>query len=284
MEVRCPKCRLKFEVTATAGMKELLCVCPRCGNPFTYKVPADREQEDVPVAQTTATPDAQPVDAGPSSQVQEPTLPPGWKNPTPFTPSPNQAGPIPPPYQPRSTQHSSLEEGKRQASQIPPSSFGVEERKPVSQRKNSGCCLKGCLIAAFVVLALLFFAFKSCDSDVVYHGNGHVDSEEQDTTQQLGREIDQLSEDDFTKVHDEKAPDWIQGTWVVETDYGDITVKIHGKHISETSANKTIHGSYYYENQQLNCDYGDGSFFIYKVDVDGKRIDAGDGMYMHKVN
>ena len=132
--------------------------------------------------------------------------------------------------------------------------------------------------------SLMVFAFKGCDNDTVYHGNGNVDSEGQDTTHQLGTEIDRLSEDDFVKVHDEKTPDWIQGTWVVETDYGDITVKIRGKHISETSADKTIHGTYYYENQQLNCDYGDGSFFIYKVDVDGKRIDAGDGMYMHKVN
>lgn len=284
MEVRCPKCRLKFEVTATAGMKELLCVCPRCGNPFTYKVPADREQEGVLVDQAPSTADVRPVDTGSSAQVQEPTPPPAWESPTPVKPSSTQAGPIPPPYHPRSIQHVSREEGKERMGQIPPSSFGVKGSRAVSQRKNRGCCLKGCLIAALVVLALMVFAFKGCDNDTVYHGNGNVDSEGQDTTHQLGTEIDRLSEDDFVKVHDEKTPDWIQGTWVVETDYGDITVKIRGKHISETSADKTIHGTYYYENQQLNCDYGDGSFFIYKVDVDGKRIDAGDGMYMHKVN
>lgn len=36
MKVKCPKCRLRFEVPTDKGITEVQCYCPRCGTPFTY--------------------------------------------------------------------------------------------------------------------------------------------------------------------------------------------------------------------------------------------------------
>ena len=40
MEIKCPKCRYKFEETIAPGINEKACVCPRCGTPFIYKAEA----------------------------------------------------------------------------------------------------------------------------------------------------------------------------------------------------------------------------------------------------
>ena len=45
MIVKCPKCRLRFEMPVTHGIKELSCVCERCGTPFTYEIP-EEDHED----------------------------------------------------------------------------------------------------------------------------------------------------------------------------------------------------------------------------------------------
>ena len=42
MEIRCPKCKYKFEEEIAPGILEKACVCPRCGTPFIYNV----ENED----------------------------------------------------------------------------------------------------------------------------------------------------------------------------------------------------------------------------------------------
>ena len=45
MIVKCPKCRFKYETPVAPGVKELSCVCSRCGFPFTYAVPEDVQNE-----------------------------------------------------------------------------------------------------------------------------------------------------------------------------------------------------------------------------------------------
>lgn len=41
MEIKCPKCRYKFEETIAPGINEKACVCPRCGTPFIFKAETD---------------------------------------------------------------------------------------------------------------------------------------------------------------------------------------------------------------------------------------------------
>lgn len=46
MKVKCPKCRLRFEVPITHGVKELSCVCERCGTPFTYEILEENDEDN----------------------------------------------------------------------------------------------------------------------------------------------------------------------------------------------------------------------------------------------
>ena len=43
MEIKCPKCRFRFEVDCPQGVRTLSCVCPRCGTPFAHELPTDDE-------------------------------------------------------------------------------------------------------------------------------------------------------------------------------------------------------------------------------------------------
>lgn len=38
MKVKCPKCRLRYDVPTPKGITEVQCYCPRCGTPFTYSI------------------------------------------------------------------------------------------------------------------------------------------------------------------------------------------------------------------------------------------------------
>ena len=47
MQVKCPKCRLRYETNIPFGMTEVSCVCPRCGTPFTHLVDSQQEEDSV---------------------------------------------------------------------------------------------------------------------------------------------------------------------------------------------------------------------------------------------
>lgn len=38
MEVKCPKCRYRYDTPVASGENEVACVCPRCGVPFTLSM------------------------------------------------------------------------------------------------------------------------------------------------------------------------------------------------------------------------------------------------------
>lgn len=58
MKVKCPKCRLLFEMPIAPGVKELSCVCERCGSPFLFQVPEgylEKPIKSTQVSQNTVT-------------------------------------------------------------------------------------------------------------------------------------------------------------------------------------------------------------------------------------
>lgn len=82
---------------------------------------------------------------------------------------------------------------------------------------------------------------------------------------------------------DEQAPEWVEGLWHVDTDYGGITVTIDGKRIMETTDGETSKGTFFYHDDALYCDFGDDKVFVYKLYPDKQCIDAGNGIIMEKV-
>ena len=41
MQVKCPKCRFRYDTPVAAGITEIACVCPRCGTPFAHTITDD---------------------------------------------------------------------------------------------------------------------------------------------------------------------------------------------------------------------------------------------------
>lgn len=47
MEVKCPRCRFRFDMPLTPGVNQLQCFCPRCGMPFSYDLTDAPDAEEL---------------------------------------------------------------------------------------------------------------------------------------------------------------------------------------------------------------------------------------------
>lgn len=80
MNIKCPKCRFKFEVTAPPEGGAIECICPRCGNKFTHDFPvperpAPSEQDPEKGSQTNSKPEQDITSQTKSVAPQEVTPP-----------------------------------------------------------------------------------------------------------------------------------------------------------------------------------------------------------------
>lgn len=274
MNVKCPKCRLSFEVSASPGITELQCNCPRCGTPFTYHV--DDEATDSPVApvpEDDGHTDTVSTDVSSSpSAAASPVSPAGSS----VAASASQV--VPPPVPPQAAQAAGP--FVRTAPLRP--GGGVGAVPPPVPRKSSGC-LKYLMLTVGVILALFFLIVYQCGGSSKSYTNDDVMVT--DVTDS-GAEAAQLAVPDpayDAGARHVKAPRWIQGNWHVDTEYGGISVKIEGDHIAETSGGETSYGRFKYQNHRLYCDFGDGNMFVYRLDEERKAIDAGNGLLMKKI-
>ncbi len=276
MQVKCPKCRFRYDITAPSGMTEIACVCPRCGLPFTYLMEnaADERPERSPSGKDAAgggaTGDALAARAGTStgthaagemgSSTESPAGSPenlSWQRADARPDRPDGA------YRPTVS-----------------GTFNKQNRK----RRRP---FRSCLFLFFVILLVLALAVRSCrklahtgrldgpaltDYPPYYHHAKTHDAPDS-----------QADADPFEETHPGKAPSWIQGTWTYETEYGVIKLTVNGKKITESIGGKTVSGTFRYENRRLVCDFGDpDNITFYRLDTDRQQIDAGDGMLMEK--
>lgn len=61
MEVKCPKCKKRYEVEGVSPGQEIQTVCPRCSNNFNYVVPIQAVAAVTPVVPATPTEPAVPA-------------------------------------------------------------------------------------------------------------------------------------------------------------------------------------------------------------------------------
>jgi hypothetical protein len=284
MIVKCPKCRFRFDVTVSPGMRELQCNCPRCGVPFIHTI-TDEEAASVSRdnANSTTTrlsgavppriPGSHPGTAstttGTSAQGgshQGYTSTSDGQNP----PEPPKRGkvvsgyaipPIPP--------------SKALRSQSQPSSMGTP---PVRKNRRYRLSRLRPFLIGGIVLLLLAGAISHCVNV------GEYDSEVNEgtsvsTSDSTGSNIPIYNE----KMGEQKVPEWVQGKWYYQTEYGGITVFIHGNKLSESSGGETLTGRFRYQNHVLYGNFGKGGKFNYRVLEDTHQIDCGNGMMMKKI-
>lgn len=256
MLVKCPKCRLQFEMPVTPGAKELSCVCERCGTPFAYEVP-EGYQEDSQRTNQLSTPS---------------TSPPAYHN-------RQQQRRVTKDRPPISYEDEELFDDSQEPMPNAPYS-----RQYSSSRRNG--CLQRFYVLFILSLIIFVFVIRRCYIDRSYN-NDSVGGKE------MPKEVveDNLSEaihhemhdvDEFEVVRPENPPSWLQGNWSVETSEGSINVFIKGNRISETFDGKTERGTFYYSKGIIYCDFGKGEEATRRLDLGHQRLEAGGGLWMEK--
>lgn len=285
MNVKCPKCRFRFDVPASPGMTELQCNCPRCGTPFTYNVEDSDDVEGLSSAQKlvdeTAQEDRQPShETGSEPSDFEEIAAADFSYGMPREPETEQSGfgSVPPPIPPYGFAAPHTPNFPRQDPALRPSQNTHPSDK---DRKKTGCLKRFAIISACIVVGIVFL-LRHCDSSKSYDANsvGLVNGDGIYTdSEQVTAPTPSYDE----HKEQESAPEWIQGNWHVNTDYGGISLKIYGENIAETSGGETSYGRFKYQNDRLYCDFGDSQTFVYRLVRETQQIDAGNGLLMKKI-
>lgn len=303
MQVKCPKCRLRFESLAAAGVTELQCNCPRCGTPFTYLAEeTDGEPAPAPqaAAEASATAEVSAAAAESSSSQSEPQ-------------SESQSSPQSESFResPRKSEPSSVASSKPSPMPLPQPDLPLEplfkpRRHRYSELMEQGNLKRTALTVIGIVAALivaLLAVTKGVDSvmtsmdDGAYMPSGII--EEPDTTASdtakattkantkkavaHATKKDKLVKQEKparAEEHDEAVPAWLQGRWEVNGGETDLTFRITANAITVSDAFHTSHGSASYRNGRLVCRLRNGHTFVYTTDRHRRRIIAGDGTVM----
>lgn len=271
VKVKCPKCRLTFEVETLPGITEVACNCPRCGTPFTWQT-----QDDSPSAQK---------DGG------DPAVPPVRK---PATTEGGASSPGCPSSTPASIgeeiHHYNTRSRQTPPSQRPPSYQGKGKAPSGSvPPKRSWGCVKGCLLAFVVGFLLVSLVMRQCSKDE----DGRYEAERFENVGEGAAdddvEVGQGGKDTFVEVDAKEAPAWIQGGWAYddtgEDGLGKVIISIRGNRLTETiQGQNSAEGTFYYADGVLHfeSDNGEGRY-DYRLDPDKERIEWQDGKFMEKI-
>ena len=276
MQVKCPKCRFRYDVPVTPGAKELACVCQRCGTPFTY-VMTEEEQQSVHQEAVSG------VGGGSASNAHnQPSASSGGSNNTVSsyggsngegnTSSSNPAG-----------GYNGGSNGQRP--------YGMGQGRggvqaPLVPPRRKGGCMRNCFVIFLVILAIIAFTVRTCVFDHSFTSDDLQDDDTEMTIDgQNSSDMSRISDDSpFAGINAEKAPKWLEGNWAVTTRNGSITITIRGNKIAESSNGQHSSGTFIYERGKLHCDFRDGEDNVRRVDEQNHRIDAGDGAWMHKTD
>lgn len=255
-EVKCPKCRFRFDVDCPPGQEQLYCACPRCGTPFDYLVPGqpdkaqNRPEGKTPQVEIDApAPRSQGFDEG------------------------NHEGRI------NGNATENLEDTGTTVAHKNPSETGrstVLTPSPLLHRQQTAgygriFCLAFLIIAFFGLLSLLL---RNCTQQ--QEPDDSMDKMVSDTvlskTDRSVRELDTR----------QTLPSWVYGVWRRETNFGNMTLVIGEKNIVERVGDRVARGVYTYRNDSIIGYFSEGITFVYRLDQVRRRIDAGNSLFMTK--
>lgn len=234
MEVKCPKCRFRYDIPVSSGVNEVACVCPRCGMPFTFAVD-DGVERAVNQSEIDLTQPEMPDNA----RVNVPPIPQATER----------------------RQESPAMEDQKQSSQVPPfvtpDSYKRNPYSPDYKRRNNGC-LRNCLLTFIVSFVVLVFFVRNCYEDHSY-GSDVIDRNEL---------YDDSADSQMAEFGQETPPHWLEGSWRVEEDYGVVNVAIRGNQIREVLPDGEINrGTFIYKKGNLYCDFGEEKLVLLKLNM-----------------
>jgi hypothetical protein len=171
------------------------------------------------------------------------------------------------------------EEYEEQQMQAPP-------YNRIPRTRGQGCARR-LFIVFILMLVVCVFALRRCYFDKSYTSESIIAQEipkstEKDNLNEIIPSENENDVDEFTEVRPEDPPEWLQGSWTVETKEGPINIFIKGNHIAESFKGETQSGTFYYSEGKIYCNFGKDEESIRLVDLQHQRIDAGGGLMMEK--
>lgn len=289
IEIKCPKCRYRFEWQATPGENEIACACPRCGFPFTYHIPTAEEvsasivNKDMNGNRGSAT-----GDTGNTFSAASPHGMGEHRNPEiAANPSKNRWKDG---IDARTNDSARREKiGERFEN---PLLNGVQKssndvKTSANSKGGHGCFFKF-LFSLLCIFSLLIFGIRGCMHFI------NADDEEQEVIEGIEQDEDEdrpangisaLHSSDITGRERQPTPSWVKGEWEYDTHvYGRITLKIDDKELVEKIDGMVSRGTYFCSNDSLFCKFPkEEGLIAYRLDLNAEVIDAGDGMLMTKI-
>ena len=263
MQVKCPKCRFRYDTPVAAGITEIACVCPRCGTPFAHTITDDDLSQPSPDSLASGDGAAQTGRADGMHAVH--TADGTAQHPNVSTSQPLNVS---------TSEHPNVSSSDQWIKHTIPAG------KPQQGRGRRGC-LRNCLIVFLLMFVVLVFAVRNCFGDRSYK-QAMLEQGVNQSLDEFGDEAVVKDYDPFIVEGAEPEPDWLQGTWRVETPDGVTVITIRGRQIVEETGGETSKGVFYYKKGKLYCDFGDGEQTTLQLNMKKRCIDAGDGMLMEK--
>ena len=229
MEVKCPKCRLKFEEDTQAGITEKACVCPRCGTPFIFKI---ESEENAPEVKNTTSG-------------------------APTTPQHKVSSTVASQQNKASEQAEEATDSVSYTNKIEPtfsSSTPSYKRHTAPQRRMRGSDIgKWILIIALMAfVGVVTFNYLN-KQDISYSADN----------EQIPTQSDVSSTEDSSHDLIDKKDRWMEGSWRTENENIHFTYTIRGNRISITEEDGTsITGKYTLDSKYLY--FGDYKFLLDK--------------------
>lgn len=251
MEIKCPKCRFRFEENIADFINEASCVCPRCGTPFVYTREVtgekadtqDKQKEDNDSVPDNKTDDFLNVKSSPKEDYEN--------------------------------KNAELHTAQRQPIYTKWQTAGLkpDTQKKWLQNKNLFLIISAGITFTVIAVIIITMIF-SCHKDDVppvasYNDNSYMTYTQADT----GHAIED---------NGGQAPEWIQGRWMFHAEFYDIIIDIDGDKIIERENGHVSKGIFTYKKGKLICKFADNSVFIYRLDFMNQAIDCGDGLIMQK--
>lgn len=289
MKVKCPKCRLRFDVYAAPGISEVQCNCPRCGTPFTYNAatesPAANEHGDETPTSGNDKQKAGNESLG-GSGVAYDSRPNGGKaeETAPHDNAPHD-----------SSHHANgfyeYRHGRADNGFAPP-----------RHSNRHALTFAAGVVGALAVAAIIAFA---ADRLVGHFTDGDEALMEQlavipDTTaadsasagnaatiKKAKKTVPAAKTKETKKAAKEAVapsalPAWVRGRWHIMTDNNVISIRISGNHIRVSDFYHTNTGSVALSGNTLVCRFRDGRTFTYSLDMRNHRIIDGHGTVLER--
>ena len=241
------------------------CSCPRCGEPFDYHISINDEEDD-PEKENSIRKGLQAfVGLKTLEEVTRQSIGQGLDD-TGDVKSNESTDEDP----------SSIDLSSEESTQ--PIKLSQQDAIPRGQkRKSHRHKTVGLIALIFLFIFTVDQSTRVSKGDAQLYTSSHVDSTATENSYVDG------SAKSLGNASAETPPRWLEGTWKVKTDYGEIRLVIRGNQISETIGGFVSQGTFYYHHHCLYCDFGDGETFIYRLDMREHRVDAGENVLMQKV-